>query len=194
MISHKHRCIFVHISKTGGTSLEHVLFQSEGIDIADMLVDGNNIDYPEKHFSAVDYREANPDIFNEYYKFAIVRNPWDRLVSNYFWHKKINLKPVCDLSFEDYIDFVDENISQYHQYGKVCDGKTIIVDKIYPYERIRRVYVDICNQLGLDVNTIPVINKTEHAHYTQYYSPIIKKRVGHMFRVDIDMFDYGYNR
>lgn len=193
LISHKHKCIFVHISKTGGTSLEHALFQSEGIDITDMLTDDNNIEYPEKHLSAVQYRETNPDIFNEYFKFAIVRNPWDRLVSNYFWHKQIELQPVCDLSFEDYIDFVDENVTQYHQYGKVCDRNTIIIDKIYTFERIQRSYADICNQLGLDVTTIPVANKTNHKRYTEYYSPIVSKRVAHMFRVDIDMFNYEYS-
>jgi len=193
VISHKHKCIFVHISKTGGTSLEHVLFKSEDTDIAGMLTNNNNLDFPGKHYSAIEYREANPDIFNEYFKFAIVRNPWDRLVSNYFWHKQIELQPVCDLSFEDYIDFVDENVAQYHQYGKVCDDKTIIVDKIYDYEHIRRSYIHICNKLGLDKTTIPVANKTNHKRYTEYYSPILRKRVAHMFRVDIDMFNYEYN-
>jgi sulfotransferase famil protein len=69
MISDRHKFIFVHIQKTGGTSIEKV-FEP----LADLR------DVPFKHASAAHYRESFPDQFDSYFKFSFVRNPWDWLV------------------------------------------------------------------------------------------------------------------
>ena len=41
------------------------------------------------------------EIWGNYFKFAIERNPWDKAVSQYFWLKKINKNQ--DLQFEKYL-------------------------------------------------------------------------------------------
>jgi hypothetical protein len=77
MIIHARRLIFVHIQKTGGNAISTAL--------------GQNPDCPEKHFFARDLRELYcTDVWNAYFKFAFVRNPWDRLVS--WWSMHITAK------------------------------------------------------------------------------------------------------
>ena len=68
MISHEHRAIFVHIQKTGGESVTSAFGQSNRL--------------AEKHVSAQELRTLyGQAVWNSYFKFSIVRNPWDRLVS-----------------------------------------------------------------------------------------------------------------
>src|SRR4051812_39230730 len=72
MISHEHRCIFVHIPKTAGNSVNRVF----GIGWQD------HKDLQRYH------AELPAELFATYFKFAIVRNPWDRLLSDYNYQVK----------------------------------------------------------------------------------------------------------
>ena len=71
MISHEYRCIFIHIPRTGGSSIEKALV-------------GRNwwsISKETKHITASQAREVYGDYWGKYFKFSFVRNPWDRCVS-----------------------------------------------------------------------------------------------------------------
>ncbi len=70
MISHEFKCIFIHIPKTAGSSIE-VFFE----------------EYPRtQHVLATEcLKEYGGKDWNRYYKFAFVRNPWDRVLSWYLW-------------------------------------------------------------------------------------------------------------
>src|SRR5918997_811826 len=72
LVSHSRKLVFVHIQKTGGDTISRLL--------SDSVPDIFRLN--AKHGFAVD---AVKDLkhWNEYFKFAFVRNPWDRLVSWY---------------------------------------------------------------------------------------------------------------
>lgn len=78
LISHAHKLIFVHIQKTGGKSMDALL----RAHVPDVMRLGFRHDHAAWH------RDAVPD-WDGYFKFAFVRNPWDRLVS---WHSKVIAK------------------------------------------------------------------------------------------------------
>ena len=69
MISHKHKFIFTHIPKTGGTSITRALNPNAGIK-----------NKPLKEMPLKDKED--------YFKFTFVRNPWDRAVSMFFFRQK----------------------------------------------------------------------------------------------------------
>ena len=68
--ANKHRCIFIHIPKTAGSSVARTLFGEDS-----------------RHVAYRDYLRTNRKKFESYFKFAFVRDPWDRLVSTYFFLK-----------------------------------------------------------------------------------------------------------
>lgn len=92
IISHEHRFIFIHIHKTGGQSVATALAPYLGPQ--DIVVDGH-LDKPSdqpglrgrpllKHSAASEIRDAmDPDLWAEYRKFTVVRDPVARMQSFY---------------------------------------------------------------------------------------------------------------
>ena len=110
MISHHHKCIFIHIPKTAGQSIEHCFIRSLGLTWetrAPLLLRYN--DRPElgppslahlKYSEYSEYKYITEEQIQTYFKFAFIRNPWSRLVSIYkymgqwfffFFFKKKNI-------------------------------------------------------------------------------------------------------
>lgn len=76
LVSHSHKLVFVHIQKTGGQTVSKVLKEN----VSDISR------FRRKHEFAMHAMEELEG-WNEYFKFAFVRNPWDRLVS---WYSMIS--------------------------------------------------------------------------------------------------------
>ena len=71
MISHKYKCIFIHIQRTAGTSIENWIVGK----------DWWRIDKETKHLLASQAKVKYRKYWDKYFKFSFVRNPWDRVVS-----------------------------------------------------------------------------------------------------------------
>ena len=106
-VSHAHRAIFVHIPRAGGSSIEKALGifgrENDGVNspCPDMLF-GVAGGVQMQHLTIGEIRgRIDAAIFESYFKFAFVRNPFDRIVSAYVWSeeaKRMNLKElVLDL-------------------------------------------------------------------------------------------------
>src|ERR1700730_61148 len=98
MIDHRRKLLFIHIARTGGSSIEESLVQE----------DWWKIDPTTKHLSASQARRRyGEEVWRDYTTFAIVRHPWDRFVSmwtiGYWYDQDTYLKGVRPNSFHDFI-------------------------------------------------------------------------------------------
>ncbi len=95
MISDEHKAIFIHIPKTGGTSFNEIMSPSDSeittaSDFSSRLK-GSKGD----HLDARESRALHgSEKWNEYFKFAFIRNPWDLIVSLYFWEMGVALEQI----------------------------------------------------------------------------------------------------
>jgi len=90
MIIHPYKAIFVHIPKTGGTSVSKVMRKCAGDNrLPKEQRDAKQAWKSLKHSTIQNYEKKcpHPQLFKEYFKFAFVRNPWDLTFSlyNYLW-------------------------------------------------------------------------------------------------------------
>ncbi|MBD3413397.1 MAG: hypothetical protein GF421_03075 [Candidatus Aminicenantes bacterium] len=109
MISHKFKCIFIHIPKTGGTSVEKSLWT----DFSRKNLFGRP-NFTQTgvlhHLKAIHVQQkVGEDIFKKYFKYTFVRNPWSRVLSQYFYTIQVRkdfqrmLGISKDSSFKDYV-------------------------------------------------------------------------------------------
>ncbi len=100
IISHRHQFIYLKARKVAGTSVEVALAQhcGEGDIVTPVAAfdpdwDEEEYDHPgrkwegySRHATLVPVRrKLGRDLWDEYFKFSIVRNPWDLVVSQYHW-------------------------------------------------------------------------------------------------------------
>lgn len=215
-IIHSLKTIFIHIPKAGGTSIETVLcdFPLFRYQLVNKYNWYGNIKNDETKYeldhSTMAYLKRNCKYYdNSYFSFAIVRNPYARLVSEYHYCKYQYSRLIKKLdSFKDFVyelkdkfDYVLKNkekdhlyVSHYlpqylftHNYRKVK-----IVNKIYKLENLNEQWNEICEILEIDkelVKTEKNASKFEY-NYEDYYDDEIKSIVYEMYKDDFEIFNY----
>jgi Sulfotransferase family len=183
MISHHYKCIFIHIPKTAGQSIEHVFLKLLDLDWetrAPLLLRYN--DNPElgpprlAHLKAREYvpcKYLTQEQFDDYFKFAFVRNPWDRMVSiyKYFrWNRYVEFKTfvVKKLTriWQDSHWFIGP------QSDFVCnENGEIIVDFVGKFETLDADFNKVCRHLGLPPTELPYVNKSAKQNVRLSFNP-----------------------
>jgi hypothetical protein len=207
VISHRHACIFVHIPKTAGSSLEDAIWPGERSE-SDLWMGmrGMRNKYQTgalQHLLAWQIREeVGSDVFNRYFKFSIVRNPWDKLASQFCWLRSINpaLRQYIGMnataSFTEYLELIQkrEHVHWMRQVDFLRDqsGQTM-VDFVGRFENIEIDAKKIFTRIGLPDAKLPRSNvSTGREHYRRYYNEKTKELVRFLYREDIETFEYEF--
>jgi Sulfotransferase family len=175
MISTTHRALFVHIPKCGGQSVERFFLRALGLtwEQRDQLQLRRNDD-PSKgpprlaHMTAAEYVRwgyLSAEEFQRYYKFAFVRNPWARLVSEYRYRpfhvhrydfKTFVLRRFPTPGWSD----VYRHVMPQVDYLTDADGR-LLVDFIGKLESFSADFATICAALGFPKAELPRTNVTK---------------------------------
>ena len=202
--------LFIHIDKSAGTSIQWGL-ESHAFPKVDsrfrrrlVFLGGLNrlglhrlVEFPE-HVTARVVQKCLPrDTYAGLYKFAFVRNPWDRLVSRYAQLLRNSDQPSRHRDqavngFEDFLRWEIER-NKSHQHTFVCDDQgRLIVDFIGHFERLAEDFSEVCSRLRLNA-TLPKANASEHDDYRSYYTPTTRAMVAKHYRRDMELFGYDFD-
>lgn len=219
LISYTHEFIFFHVAKVAGLSIKGALegYAQEPekfrLKRPPKILDGKPNPVYEMweafmmHVTARDAKKELPEeIYNDFYKFAFVRNPWDWQVSMYHFILKekthVSHKLVGSMAgFDEYLEWVIEKPAR-NAYPKGAgkfqkdmlideEGK-IIVDFIGRYENLAQDFQHVCRVINIDAS-LPSINKTVHKDYRSYYNEKTRKIVAEHFKEDIELFGYTFD-
>jgi hypothetical protein len=199
IISHKFKFIFIKTKKTAGTSIEVFLSPLCGPnDVLTQIVNevkphiARNYGKFINHSSASEVRESIGPIWNEYFKFCVERNPWDKTISYYYFKKyRFNL----NISFDEFLKHPEYYSTNYPLY--VDENGKIIVDCILRYEKLSIELTDIFKKLGVPFNgDLDVYAKseyrTDHRPYREIYTEVQRKIVEKVFEWEIKTFGYVF--
>ncbi|TAM61125.1 MAG: hypothetical protein EPN49_07730 [Rhodanobacter sp.] len=188
------KAIFVHIPKCAGIAINEAIF-------------GNRAG---GHTTLEEYLNIfEPRCIRNYFKFTVVRNPWDRLVSAYFFLKNggIGEKDRAGFvrEFGDGLDFRSfvkswvnrSNIWKWHhfrpQYHYMLDKREKVqLDFVAFLENIDNDFSYITDQIGF-VRTLTKSNKSKHFSYVDYYDEETMAIVAETYAEDIQMLGYNFD-
>lgn len=211
-ISHPYRTIFVHIPKTAGTSIEAVLgMHGNRQDIGIVPYFNQELDYQHlygrqmQHMTAQSIRLVlnNDALYDSYFKFAVVRNPWDRLVSALAWtdQKWVRGEELTLEAFDSQIRQIHAALHGgaeqlpsylYPQSVYVFDAeRRPLVDFIGRYENLAADWRVIREKVGLSAE-LPSRMKSHHRNYRDYYSEETRRLVGEIYAADVSAFEYEF--
>ncbi|MEJ1968313.1 MAG: sulfotransferase family 2 domain-containing protein [Rhizomicrobium sp.] len=194
VVSHSRAFVFAHIPKTAGTSIAAALAP---------FADGQRAAHGGTgHETLGAFLARRPDL-RGHFKFAFVRNPWERAVSFYF-HARQRLAPTLPQmqaveNFEDMLQLIDRGtawiadlLSLRPQSGFLhADDGTPLADFIGRYEKLDADFAAACRRAGI-VARLARANPSRHGHYASYFSDWGKGFVADRYREDIAAFDYRF--
>ena len=218
LISYSHNFLFVHIAKTGGTSVRTALrrYRWGGWYSLTMMVASQvdqltrprhklGLKFP-RHAKAVAAKELLPEpIFDSLFKFVTVRNPWDLQVSSY--HHILREKPEVLEGVRDFADFLrlkfdperpynymlDISAELQHEYILDLRGR-IIVDYIARYENLQKDFHEACWRIGIPTPRLPHLRKAEdRKDYRRYYTDELAELVSSHYRRDLEVLGYTFD-
>ena len=182
MISHSSKSIFVHIPKTGGSSVEEMFF----------LQGDKRYGQGEKHLKARQVKRLHHKYWDDYLKFTIVRNPWDRIYS--LWYNLVATNNTsCGLrTFVD--NYIESEVMAHSQLDYLQIDGEIAAQIVYRFEELQEAFSDIIRRFNLDVETIPHAKKREgKPSYKEFYDEATKDKVRHIYADDIKTWKYTFD-
>ena len=206
MLCKQYGCIFIHIPRTGGQSIEEFFLRLVGLDWNSRwpLLLRTNADPklgPARlaHLTAAEYVSCgyvSGPMFKSLFKFSFVRNPWDRLVSEY------NRSPR-DINFKCFVvgqlsksRMSDEGRHVMPQHDYIVDGNgNLTVDYLGRFEKLQSDFDCICQRLEISPTRLPHRNRSIAAkkHYSEYYDSELRDFVGDMYQRDVEAFGYSFD-
>jgi hypothetical protein len=212
VISHKHKCIFVEVPKTGSTSVRGILGKAWKPHL-NLWQIKNHMETYWTHYGGRKNRileslylmlpkerrmEIGRKQFETYFKFGFVRNPWDRVVSLYERTEALQLRDK--MNFEEFVDWIQYSSSTCvhsspHRYQLdwfVDPNGNVLADFIGKFEHLDEDWAFVAQNLGI-AEMLPHRRANPRArHYTEYYTPRTRDIIANKFKVDIDRFGYEF--
>lgn len=197
MINHKHKLIFIHVPRTGGTSIEKALSGKDWF----------NIHAPSKHLTHYTAKKIYAEYWDEYFKFTFVRNPWDRMVSmlkyGNFYGVKMNNNKICIKNYLRHFRNIEYdrrffNLKQFEGFKQLDNSvyRNIIGEEmnfIGRFENLQEDYNEICKKCNITESKLQLIeNSPERLKYYEYYDQESKDLIAKKYRLDIKMFNYEF--
>ncbi len=218
--------IYVAIPKTGTTSMTRAL-RSTCPSKDDMQLVKDHIDKAfrqkyhlnkigdkrpgrAKHLSAIQLKYIlGAEEFERCTRFSVVRNPFARMVTRYFF-THVDVEPTDtdklrrgttrhfhEQSFESWIYriWIRNKIGRRKngQLAKLVDKEgQLLVDHVGRLENVQATLDWVSQQVGIEPLVMPHVNGTRKGHYAQYYNQATKEMVAEICRQDIEYFGYQF--
>lgn len=202
MISHQHRCLFIHIPKTAGKSV----LAGFGLPEFGRDYDGGlpHLEDPYDHKRLAGYADAG--WYAGYFRFAFVRNPWDRAVSAFFYLSAGGANAQDKAFFDDHLaifggsftaflkhlpDLVEHKHFRPQSHWAAPASGAPGLDFVGRFERFEEDYAVIAERLGLP--PVPArVNASKRRDYRRYYDAEGKKIIRTLYAEDIERFGYKF--
>lgn len=206
IISKEHRFIFVAIPKTGTHAVRRALREHLGPDDLEQVRLFVDKAFPWSELARLEHGHItltqirpflSEEDFGSFFKFAFVRNPFDRFVSfcafmlresdaferdprGAMRHILFRAPPMRHILFQPQHYFVTNR-----------DGE-FLSDKVGRVEDMQRSYDEICERIGVATTPLQKTNFSRRGEYRQYYDQQLIDGVAKLYGRDLELFGYDF--
>jgi hypothetical protein len=216
-VSPRHKILFVHIAKTGGTSIRTALKRLHRTDpysipiyLVNALTRGlkyKTASMVPRHAKAIaGYECLGQPFWSELFKFTFVRNPWDLQVSSWHHLRRVPTAPTDQFeTFEEFLRYkfdptqpwvyyFDITRQLQSHYIKDLNGR-ILLDFVGRFERLQEDFADACRLGGIPQIKLPHKRHSleRRKDYRGYYDDVTAQLVADHYAEDIQLFGYTFD-
>jgi hypothetical protein len=205
IISLRHKFIFTAIPKTGTHAVRQALRAHLGPEDMEQVQLFVRKSFPIPQLAALDHGHLSlqqvrgylpAGQFDEFFKFAFVRNPFDRFISFCAFMTRIRgeleTRPHNVMRF--YIDRPPwEHILFQPQHTFVCDeAGNLLANLVGRVEQMQQSYDEIARRIGIPTSRLEKVNATRRRDYRSYYTPALVDEVARLYARDLELFGYEF--
>lgn len=202
----KYNAFFFHVPKAGGTSVEIFFLNDDGINV-DHHELNSHLNPLQKKKYLISFRQPYFPYESQHltcesiidqpiwqtinYSFTVVRNPWNRVISEWHWlQQRMYRKLTLDQVIDKYIKNDGCHFIPQWKYAYVND--TLIVDDVFKLEELHIAESRLSDVFGINVQ-FKSYNKTQRdKDYRNYYSDKQLERLNPVLKKEAELFDYVF--
>ena len=199
VVIHKQKCIFVHIPKCAGTSMEQFLkdYGNNHIDYFGVL-NNRSLHHLTAYELLMSLRKKK---FGKYYRFSIVRNPYDRLLSEYYWTPIYGIGYKNGGSKKAFLEYIQKIIKKgdffsniYHdnfmpQYNYLFYKDQLLINNIFKYESLNLAIPYLKQKFNI-IRDFPLLNKMAEHIKKEEWTTEEKDIIYRLYEQDFILFNY----
>jgi hypothetical protein len=207
IVSHRHRFIFAAVPKTGTHSVRQALrehLSDQDVEQVGLFV---NKRFPWEDLAAIQHghlslRQVRPylgeEAFSGYFKFAFVRNPFDRFVSYCAFMLRggdgFQQQPREAMRYFLFGEPPEQHILFQPQASLLVDedGETLLADRVGHVEDMQASYDAMCVRIGIPSRPLDRVNGSRRGDYRRYYDQGLIDGVAARYAQDLDLFGYTF--
>jgi hypothetical protein len=223
MILDKYKSIYFHVPKCAGSSInkfllpfsEDIPWENKPVRYGSIMIrresqeDHSYWGEGYMHATALEMQKFMGDEkFKSYFKFAVVRNTYERILSLLFWerdHKTFELNSVKEViqyncvKGAHIVDYKNAKIPQSRGASPInfflCDeNDNLMVDKIIDCSNLEQEFSQLMSTLGLPETNFDIkVNTTNHNHYSNYYTQEIIDLIDEVYELEIKKFGFKFD-
>jgi hypothetical protein len=198
----EHNILFIHIPKTGGTSIEHVLGKNSKKELYCAAYSNNVI--PNKEFQKISLQHQFYSTIKRYQSeckvpfddklkiITVVRNPYERIISDLLWLKLVNKNSTPDEVYKAIKKFVGAHGSVYDNHN-IPQHKFLLNDKGKIPDKIKIFHTETLNEefeKELNIKLDERVLSSGISSYDKYYNKLSIDLVNRVYHNDFEIFKY----
>jgi Sulfotransferase family len=178
MISHYYQCIFVHQRKCAGVSI--------------ITAFGGDWKFATNGVLSQEWTKQS-DLIRRYFKFAVIRNPWDRFVSGWKYLPSTRDRDLIDVLRDPPTEGFDYRHLTRPQFVTLFnqDG-SLAVDYLIRFETIEEGFRQVCQRIGKVNSDLPYLNRGMRPPYREVFNAEARRLFEARFSEDIRRFGYSF--
>ena len=222
MVSLEKKIIFIHIPKCAGTSISQIFGHLDKYgtkwgaqdhrtirDLCPIPWNINLLNFENRHifrkrlfnirspYNPKNNIKISKSEFNNFFKFTVVRNPWERC---FVLYRRLLMTEFIPQSIT-FKSFLKQNLGQgdlrpMHYWLKDFSGN-ITFDHIVRFENFRDEMQLVLQKFNMDFKNFPYLLKTEYkkkyTNYKNFYDDESIAMVKEFHKDDISYFNYSYD-